>query len=475
MSTENAPQNVKKTLKKRNQQHLLTFWDDLEEAGRKKLLGQIEQLDLSEIDQWVTKVLDSSEKAALKGDFEPAPAYEPHPAGSEQQRKYSKARQLGRKLISDGKVAAFVVAGGQGTRLGFDGPKGDFPISPIKNKTLFQIFAEMIAAASQKYGVKVPWYVMTSPMNHEDVGESFRKNHCWGLDEKDVFIFEQGTLPNFTFDGKILLAARDRIARSPDGHGGCIKALFKSGALDDMKSRGIEYISYFQVDNPLIHIFDPLFIGLHALDEAEMSAKALTKAYPMEKMGNFCLVDGKVMVIEYSDLPEELAKKRREDGSLLFELGSTAIHVFSTSFIERLNYKKIALPLHRAVKKIPHVDEKGRPAEPEETNGVKLETFVFDALPLAENAMILKTMREQEFAPVKNAEGNDSPETAENLMKERAASWLRQAGINVPAKEDGSADCAIEIAPTFALDAEDVKAKADQIPEIKSGQQLYLG
>jgi UDP-N-acetylglucosamine/UDP-N-acetylgalactosamine diphosphorylase len=414
-------------------------------------------------------------RTAVPADFAPAQSYSPVPDSPERQRKYDEAKELGKKLISSGRVAAFVVAGGQGTRLGFDGPKGDFHISPVKNKTLFQIFAEIIVAASAKYQAVCPWYIMTSPLNHEQTRNIFRSNNYYGLNEKDVFIFQQGTLPNFDFDGKILLAEKDRIACSPDGHGGSLKALYTSGAIEDMKRRSVELISYFQIDNPLINIFDPLFIGLHALEEAEMSSKALIKTGPNEKVGNFCLVDGKVTVIEYSDFPDSEAERRNPDGSLVFELGSIAIHIISTNFVEKLNAEGFALPLHRAVKRIPHINRHGNPDELVEPNGVKLESFVFDALPLASKSIILQTVRSEEFAPVKNAAGIDSAETAKEMMVARSADWLESAGVVVPRKPDGSVDATIEIAPGFALEKDDIKTKLKQIPEIKPNDSIYLG
>lgn len=248
-------------------------------------------------------------------------------------------------------MAAFVVAGGQGTRLGFNGPKGDFPISPVKNKTLFQIFAEYIAAASKKYQIACQWYIMASPLNLVRTKEIFRSNQHYGLEPENVFIFRQGTMPNFSIDGRILLADKAELSCSPDGHGGSLKALYQSRAIEDMKRRGVEFISYFQVDNPLINIFDPLFIGLHALDNAEMSSRTVIMADPFEKVGNFCLADGRLTVIEYSDLPDELAERQNRDGSQTFKLGSIAIHIINRTFVEKLNNDGFALPLHRAVKR----------------------------------------------------------------------------------------------------------------------------
>jgi UDP-N-acetylglucosamine/UDP-N-acetylgalactosamine diphosphorylase len=467
-------QQLKARLEKHNQTHLLDFWQSLDPAQKQALIEQINDIDFHAIDQWVENIIKKPVPLVIPPQLQPAIAYPPSPSGPQQCREYSQAIRLGKKLIAEGQVAAFVVAGGQGTRLGFDGPKGDFPISPIKNKTLFQIFGQTIAAVSKKYNAKCPWYIMTSPLNNQQTLDSFRRNNYFGLDPGNVFIFQQGTNPNFDFDGRILLAGKADIARSPDGHGGSLKALYKSGAITDMKKRGVKFISYFQVDNPLVNIFDPLFIGLHTLANAQMSSKALPKREPKEKIGVFCLVNGAVTVLEYSDLPDELAEKRKPDRSLAFGLGSIAIHIINVDFVEKLNAKGFSLPLHRAVKKIPYIDRNGNPVNPDKPNGIKLETFVFDALPLAERSIILETVREQEFAPVKDAHGADSPETTMKIMVARAADWLKAAGIPVPKKPDGSLDCLLEIAPGFAFDKEDIKDKRDQIPPIKPGDSIYL-
>jgi len=474
MGNQQTYEDIKNMLKKHRQSHLLAFWEQLDSTERQRLLSQIHQLDLAKIDCWVADYVKKPASEIISGDVLPAPYYSFAPSDNEQRRKYAEAVKLGQDLIRQGKVAAFVVAGGQGTRLGFDGPKGDFPISPVKNKTLFQIFAEYIAAASGKYNTVCPWYIMTSPLNRARTEEIFRSNNYYGLDEENVFIFQQGTMPNFNPDGKVLLADKDRLSCSPDGHGGSLKALYKSGAIEDMKRRGVELISYFQVDNPLINIFDPLFIGLHVLDEAEMSSKTLIKTGPFEKVGNFCLVDGRLTIIEYSDLPDELAEKRNPDGSLTFKLGSIAIHIINRAFTERLNADGFSLPLHRALKKIPHIDEHGEPLKHSESKGVKLESFVFDAVPLASKSLILETLRPEEFAPTKNATGVDSVETTRKMMVARAASWLESAGLTVPKKPDGSIDCLIEIAPGFALCKEDIKEKLNQIPQINPGDKIYL-
>ncbi|MBN1804971.1 MAG: UDPGP type 1 family protein [Sedimentisphaerales bacterium] len=465
---------AKELLEKHGQQQLLAFADRLNPDQQKNLLEQIEQLDFPKIERWIEDLVINEPKTEIKKDFTAAPYYKAEPENDKQKKLYEKAINTGKKLISAGKVAAFVVAGGQGTRLGFDGPKGNYPTSPIKNKTLFQIFAEYIAAAGKKYGKTLTWYIMTSPLNYQQTCEIFEKDDHYGLGKDNVFIFQQGTLPNFNFDGKILLADMDKIACSPDGHGGSLKALYNSGAVEHMKQRGIEYISYYQVDNPLIRIFDPLFIGLHTLGQAGMSSKALIKNDPKEKVGNFCIIDGRVNVIEYIDLPDEYAEVKNPNGSLVFELGSIAIHIISRSFVEELNDEGFSLPLHRAVKKIPYIDEEGNKIEPIKPNGIKLESFVFDALPLSEKSVIFQTLRDQEFAPVKNKTGVDSAESSRQMQIERWAGWLEKAGIKFPRKEDGSPDAIIEIAANFAIEPDDIKEKIDEIPQIKPGDTIYL-
>lgn len=472
MATQSKESTVER-IRNLNQGHLLAYLDELSEAQKANFLDQLDRLPWSSLPRWIEQHVRTDHSPHVHDRLNPAPSFPPTPRDAQMAKKYAEASRLGESLIAQGRVGAFVVAGGQGTRLGFAGPKGAYPISPIKEKSLFQIFAEQILATSKRYGAVCPWYIMTSPLNHAQTATIFHKNDFYGLDPETVFMFQQGTLPNFSLEGKILLSAKDRVASSPDGHGGSLKALFESGATADMSTRGLDYLSYWQVDNPLIKVFDPLFIGLHALEGAEMSSKAITKTGPMEKVGNFCQVDGKIRVIEYSDLPDKLAKQTKDDGSLVFELGSIGIHIVNRTFIERLNAGEFSLPIHRAVKKISYVDPTGERIDPQEPNGVKLETFVFDALPLASKSIVLQTVRAEEFGPVKNATGVDSAETARQMQMDRAVAWLEAAGQSVP-RQDQAVPCTVEIAPSFALSAEDVKARVDQIPPIKPGDRLYL-
>ena len=461
-------------LKHHRQEHLLTFFDQLSGDQRLQLLQDLENIDLDLTDRLARQFIHTEPQAQIPNEILPAP-YFPASPPPDRQEQYDSAHRLGQDLITANKVAAFTVAGGQGTRLNIDGPKGDVPVTPVRQKTLFCVFAESLLAAQRRYNCTIPWYIMTSPANHEDTIASFEKNDYFGLDSSQVMHFRQGMMPSFDMDGKILLAEPHRVATNPDGHGGSLRALHASGALDDMAQRGIQFISYFQIDNPLVSPIDPLFIGLHAQAHAEMSSKAVIKCKPLEKVGNFVMADDKITVIEYSDLPDKLASKLRGNGGLMFELGSIAIHIISCSFVARLNQRGFSLPWHRAIKKIKNVATDSHPAQLRESDAVKFETFVFDALPLAQESIILEIDRADQFAPVKNATGVDSLQTSQKLQIARASRWMEQAGIEVPRKPDGSPDATIEISPLFALDVQELKQKSSQLHCLKPGDTLYLG
>jgi UDP-N-acetylglucosamine/UDP-N-acetylgalactosamine diphosphorylase len=320
---------------------------------------------------------------------------------------------------------------------------------------------------------------MTSPVNDAATRAFFVDNNCFGLPRRNIFMFPQGMMPSFEMTtGRILLASKDEIAMNPDGHGGSLRALESSGALEDMRARGIEHISYFQVDNPLVKIIDPLFIGLHAAaadSSGEMSSKMLPKAAPEEKVGVFCRSGGKTTVIEYSDLPADLARQRTADGALRFIAGSIAIHLIGVAFVEHLTRGgEFRLPWHRAEKRVPYVDaETGRHVDPAAPNAVKLETFVFDAIPFAESSIVYETTRVEEFAPIKNASGVDSAESSRRIQSDRNAAWLASRGVEVARDADGHALAEIEISPLTALCAADLNGTA--LPRaVPAGERLSL-
>jgi len=432
------------------QGHLLAFWPSLRDGDRDALLDDLGRITVQQVPGLVKLLTESRHGGIDPTRVEPAEVV-PRDAVS------AEVVDRGRALLSAGKVAAFTVAGGQGTRLGFDGPKGAFEISPVRGKPLFQLFAESIRASELRYGTGIPWYVMTSPANDAVTRAFFEERAFFGLSPDRVRFFQQGVMPAFDADGKMMLDRQHRVSLSPDGHGGSLLAMATTGILADMAERGIEIISYFQVDNPLVSVLDPAFIGLHDARGSEMSSKALPKADDLERVGNFVMTDGRMEVIEYSDFPDELAHARNDDGSRRFDAGNIAIHLLSRSFVERLTADPaaFALPWHMAHKKVPYVDiASGRRIEPEAPNATKLEAFVFDALPLARNPIILETSRAEEFSPVKNPTGVDSVESAKRDMVRRAGRWLAAAGVDVPT--DGGGECAParEISPLVALDAE---------------------
>jgi UDP-N-acetylglucosamine/UDP-N-acetylgalactosamine diphosphorylase len=443
--------------KKHNQGHLFAFWDKLDESQQTQLLMQIGELDFDRLDAMIQANVISAAPFPMPNKIEPAFFYPAEPKTDKHRHEYQRAWEVGENALRAGKVCAFTVAGGAGTRLGFDGPKGMFKISPVLNKPLFQMFAEYILNCKKRYNPDLRWYLMTSTTNHQQTIQFFKDNSFFGLNPAHVVFFQQGMMPAFATDGKILLDSPSSLSLSPDGHGGSLRALRKSGALDDMRRLGIEYISYFQVDNPLVRCLDPLFIGLHIQCGSEMSSKSLSKAHDLEKVGNFVIGDDKLMVIEYSDLPDELAHAKNTDGTRKFDAGSIAIHILSRAFVERITEGDLKLPYHRAVKKVPYVDSTGNRFKPAEPNAVKLEQFVFDAIPLAQNSIVLQTRREEEFSPVKNAEGSDSPETCRRDLSARAARWLEHMDVQVQCDDKGYPTGMLEISPLRAIFESDLK------------------
>ena len=459
------------------QGHVFRFFDDLSPVAQDELNRQAAAIDLSEVAALFDTLVrhpgagnDSIADSLSPADFIPLPAHGGDPV------RWAEAEAVGEAALRAGRVAAFTVAGGQGTRLGFDGPKGTFPVTPVRQASLFQVFAEKIAAAGSRYGKPVPWFIMTSAINHDDTVAFFERHGYFGLDPAKVRFFSQGLMPAVDGEGRILMSGPGEIALSPDGHGGSLRALVRSGAIAAMESEGVDLISYFQVDNPLVRCVDPAFIGFHLLAESELSSKALPKAYPEEKVGIFCRdATGRDVVIEYSDMPERLTNERDADGQLRFRAGSIAIHIFGRDFVKRLGSGEdaaAALPFHRAHKKVPHIDDTGSPVDPAAPNGWKFEMFVFDALPFAENPVIIETAREDDFSPVKNADGADSPRTSVEDQLRQFARWAKAAGIDLEVDETALPAVVFEVTPTFAdTEARFVEAcrALPELPRISAG------
>ncbi len=435
-------------LKRYDQGDLIDYWRRLSRQKQDELLKDLNTLDLP-------LAFDLFHRAATpkpSSDFptiSPAPVI-PIPGTKAEKARRQKARLVGEELIRKNQVAVLIVAGGQGSRLGFSGPKGKFPITPVKKKSLFQLFAETIRALNLRYEATLPLLIMTSPENHEETREFFEVNNFFGLSPKEVYFFDQGMLPTLTVEGKIVLKDETHILTNPDGHGGSLKALHTSGLLKKLINLGYTELFYCQVDNPLVRIADPVFIGYHRLEGAEISTKVVRRTELGEKVGILGIVKGKPGIVEYSDFPPGEYQTLDETGRPRHWAGNTAIHMISFNVIVNLNRHGFALPYHRAVKKIEYFRENSKKIE---ENGIKFEAFVFDTIPLAEKTCILEVVREEEFAPVKNRDGIDSPATAEAALTSLYQGWLRDAGIET------EAGVRVEISPLFALDREGLTEK----------------
>jgi UDP-N-acetylglucosamine/UDP-N-acetylgalactosamine diphosphorylase len=456
------PDDLRQQLEQHDQQHLLAVMERLNDDERTNIIRELEHIELAELRKLHAR---REEKDVLpeRQRIEPLP----HPTIDEDDR--DEYENVGVDAFEAGRIAYLVVAGGQGTRLGFDQPKGMFPIGPISKKTLFQLHAEKVLELHRRFGVSIPLLVMTSPATDEATRTFFKRRNYFRLPPQDVWFFCQGTMPAVDLEsGRLLVEAPGRLCLSPNGHGGTITALFEHELLARLEDRDIDTLYYFQVDNPLVNLADYLFIGQHLAKEAEVSCKVLPKANPMERVGNFALVDGRLSMIEYSDLPDEWANETDEAGQLKFWAANPAIHLFDVGFLQTIAKEADRLPWHLARKKVPHLGANGQIVDPETENALKFERFIFDLLPQAERWTILPTAREEEFAPVKNKEGADTPEIAQQMMIDQAVRWLRAAEVEVP---DG---IHVEISPLFALDSLDVldAVEDELIPPIKKDTYL---
>ena len=458
------------------QGQVFAFFGQASPEEQRRLLDEAAEIDLGEIARLTQTLLARGGATVNLDGLAPAP-YEPRLEHGGDAAAWVQARAAGEAVLRAGRVAAFTVAGGQGTRLGYDGPKGTFPVTPVKAKPLFQVFAEKILAAGRRYGRPLHWFIMTSHANHAATEAFFAEHRFFGLDRARVHFFRQGRMPAVNFGGKILLETKSSLALSPDGHGGALRALQRSGALDLMQREGVDTLSYFQVDNPLVRCIDPAFLGWHHLRGSELSSKMVAKAYAEEKVGVFCAQAGRLTVVEYSDLPLALQHEKDAAGKLRYVAGSIAIHVLDREFVRRMagGGEGVALPFHRADKKIPTLDAAGTPLRPDKPNGVKFELFVFDAVPFARAPLVIETLRADEFSPVKNADGADSPLTCRNDQLRQFARWLRAEGAAPATDATGLPAFPLEVSPLFGYDEDSFADSWRRLavkPRIEPG--LYL-
>ena len=397
-------------LKKYNQEQLLNGYDNLDEQKQKKLLEQIENIDFELMNH-----LYLTTKGDIKNQEDIVTPIE-YLDKNKLYDDYKYYDNIGKKAIEEGKLAAVTMAGGQGTRLGHTGPKGTFDIGLPSHKSLFELLSDSLKEAGKRYDVTIPWFIMTSKENHKATVEFFEKNRFFGYQkDKNLFFFDQGQLPMMDTEGKILIGEDGLIKLAADGHGGIYEALVKNKMTEKMKELGVEWVFIGGVDNCLVRMVDAVLMGIAIDKEVTVACKSVVKANPHEKVGVFCKKNGKPNVIEYSEITDEMAEARDEDGELLYGESHILCNLFSVEAIERMGAKP--LPYHVAYKKAKYIDPDGNLVVPDSPNAYKFEAFLFDAFGEVDEMAVLRVNREEEFAPVKNSDdvGVDCPKTARKL------------------------------------------------------------
>ena len=509
-------QSLRKKLSAFDQAHLLDFWDELGEAERAALYKELDELDLSEVMRFFERtVVSLNETAEMLDDrMQPLPAEQCGSVGGSTDAEKDEYRRLAFAAIADGKMGILLLAGGQGTRLGVSYPKGMYDVGLPSGKTLFQLQAERVLklerlaeAETGRKGGKIAWYIMTSASTVKPTSDFFAANAYFGLDPRNVVVFQQGTLPCFTFSGKIILSAKHQLSRAPDGNGGLYRALKVDGILDDMERRGVEFVQLYCVDNILVRVGDPLFSGYCISKGAECANKVVAKGSPSEAVGITCQVDGRYQVVEYSEITNKAAEMRDADGALTYSAANICNHFFTRAFLERVvNEHEAQLVHHVAKKKIPFVDAAtGQLVAPTRPNGMKMEKFVFDVFQFAgaDGFVVWECVREEEFAPLKNAEGAaDSTPSAcrralfalhqkyvlaaggvlvadgRKLPQMRSPAAPREANNNDNNNCDEEADVVCEISPLVSYAGEGlarfVKGKSIATPATQIGRDAEI-
>ena len=398
-------------LKSANQMQILSAYNRADEDTKKELINQVERIDFSQ-------VADLYEKTKNEVNFnndviEAIPYIDKEKLSEDELNKYLK---LGEEEIKAGRYSVVTMAGGQGTRLGHKGPKGTFDIGLESHKSIFEILIDSLKSDCEKYGVTIPWYIMTSKENNGDTVKFFEENNYFGYDKNAIRFFEQGKLPMVDEYGKILINEKGIIKEASDGHGGIFQSMKKNGVTDDMNKKGIKWAFVGPVDNILVKMVDPVLLGIMIDQNVQAGGKSTVKANAAEKVGVFCKRNGKPGVVEYTEISKEMAERTNENGELVFAESHLNCNMFSVKAIEEVANKN--LPYHIAHKKASYIDENGNLVVPEKPNAYKFESFIFDAFDMLDDMAILRVKREEEFAPVKNAEGTDSPETARKLYED---------------------------------------------------------
>jgi len=464
--SESELKEVRDKYEKAGQGQVFAFYDDLKLAEQATLFQQLQPIDPEHINKITDRALNppKSESEDAKPKLEPLPESATTSTISSEGDDLDKWYKSGLELIAANQVGVVLMAGGQGTRLGSSAPKGCYDIGLPSKKSLFQLQAERILKlqhlAEKKHGkqeVVIPWYIMTSGPTRKPTEQFFDDNKYFGLNRNNVIFFEQGVLPCITMDGKILLETKSKVAVAPDGNGGLYQALVSSGVVQDLGERGVKHIHAYCVDNCLVRVADPVFIGFSAEKNVDIATKVVRKRNAKESVGLILQKNGKPDVVEYSEIDSETAEATdSKDSSLLkFRAANIVNHYYSYSFLESIPQWMDKLPHHIAKKKIPHVDEKGNAVKPEKPNGIKLEQFVFDCFPFLsmDKFACMEVKREDEFSPLKNARGTgeDDPDTSRKDILQQGKRFLQAAGATVTGEDPEEG---VEVSPLISYSGE---------------------
>ena len=378
--------------------------------NKEEFANEVLKINFEQLNKLYDKAIKNEKVENSK--IEPIPYIEKDKLSEEEKEHYKK---IGENIIRNNEYAVVTMAGGQGSRLGHDGPKGTFDFGLENHKSIFEVLCDRLKEAYKKYNVYIPWYIMTSRQNNEETINFFEKNNYFGYSKENIYFFKQGELPVLNDQGKLMLNKEGNINTAADGHGGIFVSIEKEKITENMKQRGIKWVFIGPVDNVLIKMIDPIFIGICQDKNVLAGGKSIIKAYPEERVGVFCKKDGKPDVIEYTEISKEMAEMKNDKGELVYAESHINCNVFNIDIIEKISKNK--LPYHSAHKKIEYLNKEGQVVKPEEPNAYKFEAFIFDAFKMLDEMTIFRVKREEEFAPIKNAEGKDSPETALELYK----------------------------------------------------------
>lgn len=402
-------ENAISKLEKYGQEHVVKIMEKFTDEEKAKIVEQINEMDFDNLTNLYNHL--TKEEINLGNDIEPISALKKNKLLEEELEKIN---SLGENVLKNGEFAVATMSGGQGTRLGYSKPKGTFKINvEPKAKYLFEIVCDTLKRTNDKYSVVIPWYIMTSQDNNDNIINFFEEHEYFGYPKDSVMFFKQGQMPLINENGKLLVGENRLIKEASDGNGGIFKSMGVNGCLADMERRGIKWVFIGSIDNVLLKMTDPTLIGLAEEKNVEIATKSVLKNSPKERVGVICKRDGKVGVIEYSELPSELAEALDDDGELLYGESHIMCNLFSLNVLKKL--AKVTLPYHKAHKKNSYLNENGELVVPDEPNSYKFEAFIFDSFNYVDDIAILRGSREIDFAPVKNKDGVDSPETAREL------------------------------------------------------------